>query len=60
MMIDTREELINALYVACEIEHSLLVQYLYTAMPMKRGLDEGLTLGVSFAVTRMMLVTVSP
>lgn len=43
MTIDTREELINALHVACEIEHSLLVQYLYTALSVKRSLDEGLT-----------------
>ena len=43
MAIDTREELINALHEACEIEHSLLVQYLYAALSVKKGLDEGLT-----------------
>lgn len=43
MSIDTREELINALETACEVEHSLLVQYLYAGLSAKRGLDEGLT-----------------
>ncbi|AXS41001.1 hypothetical protein D1F64_14410 [Breoghania sp. L-A4] len=43
MTIDTREELINALHVACEIEHSLLIQYLYAGFSMKRSLDEGLS-----------------
>jgi Ferritin-like len=43
MSIDTREELINALHEACEIEHGLLVQYLYAALSLKKGLDEGLT-----------------
>ena len=43
MPIDTREELINALHEACEIEHSLLVQYLYTAFSMKKSVDEGLS-----------------
>ena len=43
MPIDTREELINALHEACEIEHGLLVQYLYAALSMKKSLDEGLS-----------------
>ena len=43
MTIDTREELINALHVACEVEHSLLVQYLYAGLSMKKNLAEGLT-----------------
>lgn len=43
MAIDTREELVDALHVACEVEHSLLVQYLYAGLSIKRGLDEGLT-----------------
>jgi hypothetical protein len=43
MPIDTREELIKALHKACEIEHGLLVQYLYAALSGKKGLDEGLT-----------------
>lgn len=43
MPIDTREELINALHEACEIEHGLLVQYLYTALSLKKSLDEGLS-----------------
>jgi Ferritin-like len=41
--IDTREELINALHEASEIEHGLLVQYLYAGLSMKKGLDEQLT-----------------
>lgn len=43
MAIKTREELINALNEASEIEHGLLIQYLYTILTMKRRLDEGLT-----------------
>ena len=43
MPIDTREELINALHEASEIEHGLLVQYLYAILTMKRRMDEGLT-----------------
>ncbi len=43
MAIDTREELIGALHEASEIEHGLLVQYLYAILTMKRRLDEGLT-----------------
>jgi hypothetical protein len=43
MAIDTREELINALHEACEIEHGLLIQYLYAALSLKKGLEEGLT-----------------
>ena len=42
-MIDTREELINALTEAAEIEHGLLVQYLFAAFSLKRRLDEGIT-----------------
>jgi Ferritin-like len=41
--IDTREELINALHEASEIEHGLLVQYLYAGLSMKKGLSEQLT-----------------
>lgn len=43
MAIDTREELVNALHEACEIEHGLLVQYLYAGLSMKKSLDEQLT-----------------
>jgi hypothetical protein len=42
-MIDTREELINALSEAAELEHGLLVQYLFAAFSIKRRLDEGIT-----------------
>ena len=43
MTIDTREELINALREACEIEHGLMVQYLYTALTMRRSSNDGLS-----------------
>jgi hypothetical protein len=42
-MIDTREELINALYEAAEIEHGLMLQYLFAAFSCKRRVDEGIT-----------------
>jgi len=42
-MIDTREELINALSEAAELEHGLLVQYLFAAFSCKRRIDEGIT-----------------
>ena len=42
-MIDTREELVNALSEAAELEHGLLVQYLFAAFSMKRKVDEGIT-----------------
>jgi len=42
-MIDTREELVNALNEAAELEHTLLVQYLFAAFSLKRNLDESLT-----------------
>jgi hypothetical protein len=41
-VIDTREELINALTEAAELEHGLLLQYLFAAYSMKKRLDEGL------------------
>jgi hypothetical protein len=43
MSIDTREELIGALAEASEIEHGLLIQYLFAAVSFKKTLDEGLT-----------------
>jgi hypothetical protein len=43
MAIHTREELINNLVAAAELEHGLLVQYLYAAMTLKAGEEEGLT-----------------
>lgn len=42
-MIDTREELMYALYEAAELEHGLMVQYLFAALTMKKRLDEGIT-----------------
>jgi hypothetical protein len=41
--IDTREELINALHEASEIEHGLMIQYLFGALSLKKNLQEGLT-----------------
>src|SRR5215207_7531298 len=40
-MIDTREELVNALSEAAELEHGLLVQYLFAAVSVKQRLNEG-------------------
>jgi hypothetical protein len=42
-MIDTREELLNALTEAAELEHGLLCQYLFTAFSMKKSPEEGVT-----------------
>ena len=42
-MIDTRLELIDALYEAAELEHGLLLQYLFAALSLKKRLDEGIT-----------------
>ncbi len=41
-VIDTREELVDALTEAAELEHGLLLQYLYAAYSMKKRGDEGL------------------
>jgi len=42
-VIDTREELVNALSEAAELEHGLLIQYLFAALSLKRRVDEGIT-----------------
>jgi Ferritin-like len=42
-VIDTREELVNALSEAAELEHGLLIQYLFAAFSLKRRVDEGIT-----------------
>lgn len=42
-MIDTREELVNALVEAAELEHGLLLQYLYAAFSLKRSTEEVLS-----------------
>ena len=42
LRIDTREELINALHEAIQIEHGLMLQYLYAALSCKRSPREGL------------------
>lgn len=41
-MIDTREELINALTEAAELEHGLLCQYIFAALTMRKRPEEGL------------------
>jgi hypothetical protein len=41
--IDTREELINVLTEAAELEHGLLCQYLFAAFSMKRHTSENVT-----------------
>ena len=43
MTIDTREELINALHEASEIEHGLMIQYLFGALSLKKTMEEGLS-----------------
>ncbi|MGY1640623.1 ferritin-like domain-containing protein [Geodermatophilus sp. SYSU D00703] len=42
-MIDTREELTVALHEAAELEHGLMIQYLFPAFSMKKRLEEGLS-----------------
>lgn len=41
-VIDTREELVDALTEAAELEHGILLQYLFAAYSMKKRADEGL------------------
>jgi hypothetical protein len=40
--IDTREELVDALTDASELEHGILLQYLFAAYSLKKRADEGL------------------
>jgi hypothetical protein len=40
--IDTREELLDALTRASELEHGVLIQYLFAAYSLKKRADEGL------------------
>jgi len=42
-LIDTREELTYALQEAAELEHGLLIQYLFAALSLKKHLDEGIS-----------------
>ncbi|NEO77617.1 ferritin-like domain-containing protein [Moorena sp. SIO4G3] len=39
--IKSREELIRQLSIACELEHGLCLQYLFTAFTLKSSLNEG-------------------
>ena len=41
--VRTRADLVSLLTSAAEVEHSLMVQYLFAALTMKQGTDEGLT-----------------
>ena len=41
IQIDTREELINALQEAIQIEHGLMLQYLFAALSCKKRTSEG-------------------
>jgi Ferritin-like len=52
MAIHTREELINNIVAAAELEHALMVQYLYAAMTLKSGTADGLTPTQVTMVTR--------
>jgi hypothetical protein len=42
-MITTREQLIDALHAASEVEHVLMCEYLFAAYSMKRSTDEGIS-----------------
>jgi hypothetical protein len=42
-LIDTRQELIYALYEATEIEHGLMIQYLFASFTMKKNIGEHIT-----------------
>jgi len=42
-LIDTREELTFSLHEAAELEHGLLIQYLFAALSLKKRLDEGIS-----------------
>ena len=43
IQIDTREELINALQEAIQIEHGLMLQYLFAALSCKKQATEGVS-----------------
>src|SRR5215813_13715576 len=42
-VIEHREALIYMLYEAAELEHGIMLQYLFAAFSLKRSTDEGLT-----------------
>jgi len=43
LKVETREELVDLLGQACEIEHGLMCEYLYAQFSLKRSPDESLT-----------------
>src|SRR6202165_5363970 len=43
LRVESREELVDLLGEACELEHGLLCEYLYAQFSLKRSLQEGLT-----------------
>ena len=51
-VLESREQLLNALAEAAEIEHNLMCCYLYAAFSLKEGLDEELTEAELTAVKR--------
>jgi hypothetical protein len=55
--IDTREELIGALHEAAEIEHGLMIQYLFPALSLRKDGNEGLT-SAQLAITRSWEATI--
>jgi len=42
LFVPRREQLVNMLYEAAELEHNLMCTYLYAAFSLKRGVAEGL------------------
>jgi hypothetical protein len=47
LQVESREELVYLLGEACEIEHGLMCEYLYSQFSLKRTVAEGLTLSSS-------------
>jgi Ferritin-like len=43
LQVESREELVYLLGEACELEHSLMCEYLYAQFSLKRATDESLT-----------------
>ena len=52
LVIEHREELIYMLCQAAELEHGIMIQYLFAAYSLKQGADEGLTAAQLETVSR--------
>jgi CDGSH-type Zn-finger protein/uncharacterized Fe-S cluster protein YjdI len=52
VLTPTREQLVNALYEAAELEHNLMCTYLYAAFSLRDGEAEGLSAEEAEAVAR--------